>query len=86
VPNHRQRSSLERADSLADSLFNEPDYCTPAARLLSVHEVASHLGVSVVVVRQLIRNKKLLAAKVGGQWRIRQEDLTDFIIAQLPTR
>jgi excisionase family DNA binding protein len=47
---------------------------------LTVHEVANLLGVSDGVVRDLLKKKRIRAGKVGGQWRIRREDLAEYII------
>lgn len=48
---------------------------------LNVAEVANLLGVSEDVVRERIRKKQLRAGKIGGQWRIRREDLAEYMIA-----
>ena len=51
----------------------------PPAPPLTATEVACYLGVSVDVVRNLIRKKKLRAGKLGGQWRIQFSDLADYL-------
>lgn len=48
-------------------------------QLLSVAEVADELQVSIDTVRNWINQKKLKAAKLGRDWRIRREDLDRFI-------
>lgn len=48
---------------------------------LSVAEVAHALGVSPDVVRATIRKGRLRAGKVGGHWRIRRRDLTEYMMA-----
>ena len=45
---------------------------------LKVEEVALQLGLSEERVRQLIRERKIKATKIGG-WLIRPEDLDGFI-------
>jgi excisionase family DNA binding protein len=50
---------------------------------LTVGEVASYLGVSPDVVRKLVRDKKLKAAKVGGHWRIFREGLVEYVMSKL---
>jgi len=50
---------------------------------LSVREVAAHLSITEDVVRYLLRTKKLIGFKAGGQWRIPSESLTEYIINQL---
>jgi excisionase family DNA binding protein len=50
---------------------------------LTVKEVADYLGVSADVVRYEIKHKRLRAIKVGGQWRIFPEDLTEYVMSQL---
>ena len=42
---------------------------------LSLPEAAALLGQSLHQVRYLIRTARLPAKKVGGQWRVRREDL-----------
>ncbi len=45
---------------------------------LTVEEVAKQLGLSEYRVRELIREKQIRATKIG-QWRIKPEDLDNFI-------
>lgn len=45
---------------------------------LTVKQVAKQLGLSEYRVRQLIRDKQIRATKIG-QWRIKPEDLKEFI-------
>lgn len=47
--------------------------------MLSLEEVAYRLNVSVQTVRRLIESGQLRGVKVGKQWRVRQEDLDDYI-------
>ena len=44
-------------------------------KLLSIDEVADRLSVSPATVRRCIRGGKLIAQKVGGQWRFDPADL-----------
>lgn len=48
---------------------------------LTVEEVAKQLGLSEYRVRELIREKEIRATKIG-QWRIKPEDLEEFIKAR----
>lgn len=48
---------------------------------LTVEEVAKQLGLSEYRVRELIREKEIRATKIG-QWRIKPEDLEEFIRAR----
>jgi excisionase family DNA binding protein len=48
---------------------------------LTVEEVAKQLGLSEYRVRELIREKEIRATKIG-QWRVKPEDLKDFIRAR----
>jgi len=50
---------------------------------MSARQVADYLGVSEDVARHLFRTKRVPAFKAGGQWRVRQEDLMNFVIEQL---
>jgi len=45
---------------------------------LTVKEVAKQLGLSEYRVRELIREKQIRAVKIG-QWKIKPEDLDEFI-------
>ena len=45
---------------------------------LTVEKVAKQLGLSEYRVRELIREKQIRATKIG-QWRIKPEDLDNFI-------
>ena len=45
---------------------------------LTVEQVAKQLGLSEYRVRELIREKHIRATKIG-QWRIKPEDLQEFI-------
>ncbi|MAQ14804.1 MAG: hypothetical protein CMN30_08400 [Sandaracinus sp.] len=45
----------------------------------SIAQVAKELGVGRKIVSGLIDSGQLRASRVGKQWRIRREDLDDFI-------
>ncbi len=45
---------------------------------LTVEQVAKQLGLSGYRIRELIREKKIRAVKIG-QWRIKPEDLENFL-------
>lgn len=45
---------------------------------LTVEQVAKQLGLSEYRVRELIRGKHIRATKIG-QWRVKPEDLKEFI-------
>ena len=48
---------------------------------LTVEKVAKQLGLSEYRVRELISEKQIRATKIG-QWRIKPEDLDEFIRAR----
>ncbi len=48
---------------------------------LTVDQVAKQLGLTEYRIRQLIREKQIRATKIG-QWRIKSEDLQEFIKAR----
>jgi len=48
-------------------------------RLLTLAEAARLLHVSTRTVQRMIRANNLPALKVGGQWRIRESQLTEWI-------
>jgi excisionase family DNA binding protein len=48
-------------------------------RLLTLAEAAGLLQVSIRTLQRMIRSKRLPAFKVGGQWRIRESQLQQWI-------
>ncbi|MGH7823969.1 MAG: helix-turn-helix domain-containing protein [Candidatus Binatia bacterium] len=48
-------------------------------RLLTLAEAAGLLQVSIRTLQRMIRSKKLPAFKVGGQWRIRESQLQQWV-------
>ena len=51
---------------------------TPSWQWLTVEEVAHMIGLTEERVRQLIRQRKIKATKIGG-WLVRPHDLQAFI-------
>lgn len=45
---------------------------------LTVRQVAKELGLTEYRIRQLIREKQIRATKIG-QWRIKPDDLREFV-------
>jgi len=64
---------------MANYLINIPEQSLIVPKLLTVPEVATELRVSHWTVRNLIKDKKLPATKVGNQWRISVANLNDYI-------
>ncbi len=48
-------------------------------RLLTLPEAAELLHVSTRTLQRMIRRRDLPAFKVGGQWRLRESQLTEWI-------
>lgn len=48
-------------------------------RLLTLPEAAELLHVSTRTLQRMIRRRELPAFKVGGQWRVRESQLTRWI-------
>ena len=48
-------------------------------RLLTLAEAAQLLHVSTRTLQRMIRSSDLPALKVGGQWRLRESQLTEWI-------
>jgi excisionase family DNA binding protein len=48
-------------------------------RLLTLAEAARLLHVSTRTLQRMIRGNNLPALKVGGQWRVRESQLTEWI-------
>ena len=51
---------------------------------LTLHEVADELGVHYMTVYRYVRLGYLPAEKEGGSWRVRREDLDEFIATPAP--
>jgi excisionase family DNA binding protein len=47
--------------------------------LYNVNQVARYLGKSVPTIYRLLRGKRLRASKVGGEWRISDRALREFL-------
>ena len=50
-------------------------------KYLTVEQVAKQLGLTEYRIRELIREKHIRATKIG-RWRIKPEDLEEFIKAR----
>ena len=46
--------------------------------ILTVPQVAKYLQISDKTVRRLIKDKQLTASKVGGSWRIKENDVEKY--------
>jgi excisionase family DNA binding protein len=59
---------------------SEPEPIDPP---LNVRETAAQLGSSEDITRDLLRKRKIAGFKVGGQWRVPRDAVTEYIIRQL---
>jgi len=50
-----------------------------AEKLMNQHDVAERLGISPKTVGDWLRAGKLKGLKVGRFWRVREEDLQEFL-------
>ena len=50
-----------------------------AEELLTVTQTAKYLKVSEKTVRRLIKDRQLIASKVGSSWRIKESDITKYL-------
>ena len=48
-------------------------------KLLTVQEVANQLKVTPQYIRKMIKDKKLIATRIGSQWVIKPADLHSYI-------
>lgn len=48
-------------------------------KIYTVKEVADMLKMDAETIRRYISAKKIVAYKLGQEWRIKEEDLTEFI-------
>ena len=51
----------------------------PTEGFLTPQEIARYLRVSQLAIQKWCRDGKLKATRVGGLWRIRREDLDEFL-------
>jgi excisionase family DNA binding protein len=49
-------------------------------RLLTLSEAAELLQVSTRTLQRMIRQRQLPAFKLGGQWRMREAQLTEWLV------
>jgi len=54
----------------------------PISRLLTVAEVATVMRVSRMTVYRLIRRGQLKAIRVGRNYRVREDDLSEYLDSQ----
>lgn len=78
------QDSLEQIVSLAvekalEQSSDEPQAKQPEGRVLTFREVRLQLRCSAPTLRKLIRSGKLPAVRLGMQWRIREQDLKNFM-------
>jgi excisionase family DNA binding protein len=52
-------------------------------QLYTIEQAAAKLAHSPRTVREWLRTRKLRGVKTGREWRIREEDLQDFVRAHL---
>ena len=50
---------------------------------MTLREVAKYLGLHVMTVYKLTREGRVPAAKIGGQWRFKQDILDECLEAQM---
>ena len=50
--------------------------------VMTPEQVAEHLQVSTDTIYRLIRGRELAASKVGRAWRIRRQDVDEFLVDQ----
>ena len=48
-------------------------------RLLTPEEVSEYLGIAVKTLKNYLRDGKITGVKVGSAWRIKKEDLDEFV-------
>jgi len=48
-------------------------------KLLSVKETAEYLNISEITVKRHLYSGKLKGYKAGKQWRIKQEDIEEYL-------
>lgn len=54
-----------------------------ADQIMTLREVARYLGLHVMTVYKLTRQRRVPAAKIGGQWRFKRDVLDDWLEHQM---
>ena len=47
--------------------------------MITLAEAADRLGVTTKTLMKLVRNREIEAYKVGGHWRLQEQDITDYL-------
>ncbi len=47
--------------------------------VLTIAQVAKYLQISEMTTYKLVNERKIQGLKIGRHWRVKKEDLTDFI-------
>jgi excisionase family DNA binding protein len=80
-----QKQAVKYARSVAPALLNQclevnsMERELESLRLLTLSEAAQMLHVSTRTLQRMIRKNDLPAFKVGGQWRVRESQLAQWI-------
>jgi excisionase family DNA binding protein len=75
-PIHQRHATLAKMSDQAAALERTFD------ALLSVEDTARMLGVSAYTVRQLARDRRIPAIRLGRFWRFRRSSLDEWIAGQ----
>jgi excisionase family DNA binding protein len=51
-------------------------------RVMTVREVAQYLNIHSMTLYKLVREGRIPAFKVGGQWRFRKKDLDSWVVSK----
>ena len=73
-----KHDNIRSIKSFADERIFRPMKTTP--NLYTVTDVAGMLKVSPQYVREIIRDEKLFAKKVGSQWLVKDSDLDGYLV------
>lgn len=68
------KSEKKKIFSLSDISFENDEY--------TLDELAELLGISIYTIRRRIYDGRLKAVKVGGQYKVKKEDVEDFLIRE----
>jgi excisionase family DNA binding protein len=76
-----KRSDTSMNDSVGKGVLMA---AVPEGELFTLREVAAWAKITVAMVRAMIARGELRAFKMGRLWRVRKEDLDDFLNRRLP--
>lgn len=78
IPN-KSPELVQSLTSLVEAISKTPSILLKDKLLLTIAEAQEITGLGKTTLKKAIAEKQLKAKRIGGSWRIRQDDLKDYI-------